>query len=256
MDEKKRKSKAAPILGAHDRVCEHLSFAAKEAFKRLRTNLMLKLPEGDQHCHIIGVTSAQPSEGKSTVALNLSYSLAELGKKVLLLDADMRRPSIHLKARIERTPGLADLLSDSNSITSAVRKYQSSKNDTSFDILPGGNIPPNPSELLNSRRMATLLETLRGAYDYIVIDLPPVGAVIDAVSVSKNTDGMIVVLRENHCPVGVFKDCVAQIQEANVAILGFVINGALEGSGKKYGYGSGYSSYKSYGGYYGSYYGS
>ena len=255
MDEKKKKSKAAPISGAHDRVCEHLTFAAKEAFKCLRTNLMLKLPEGDR-CHIVGVTSAQPSEGKSTVALNLSYSLAELGKKVLLIDADMRRPSIHLKARIERTPGLADLLGDSNSITSAIRNYKSSKNETVFDILPGGEIPPNPSELLNSRRMATLLETLRSAYDYIIIDLPPVGAVIDAVSVSRNTDGMIVVIRENHCPVGVFKDCVAQIQEANVAILGFVINGALEGSGKKYGYGSGYTSYKSYGGYYGNYYGS
>ncbi len=252
MDEKKRKSKAAPISGANDIVCEHLSFAAKEAFKRLRTNIMLKLPEGDQHCHIIGVTSAQPSEGKSTIALNLSYSLAELGRKVLLVDADMRRPSIHLKARIERTPGLADLLGDSNSITSAVRKYQSSKNETNFDILPGGNIPPNPSELLNSRRMATLLNTLRSAYDYIIIDLPPVGAVIDAVSVSRNTDGMIIVLRENNCPIGVFKDCVAQIQEANVPILGFVINGALEGSGKKYGYGSNYSSYSSYGSYYGS----
>ena len=96
--------------------------------------------------------------------------------------------------------------------------------------------------------MATLLETLRGAYDYIVVDLPPVGAVIDAVSVSRNTDGMIVVIRENNCPGGVFRDCVAQIQEANVPILGFVVNGALEGAGKKYGY----SSYKSYGGYYGS----
>ncbi|MBQ7693315.1 MAG: CpsD/CapB family tyrosine-protein kinase [Oscillospiraceae bacterium] len=259
MDEKKKKSKAAPIAGANDRVCEHLSFAAKEAFKRLRTNLMLKVPESDR-CHIVGVTSAQPSEGKSTIALNLSYSLAELGKKVLLLDADMRRPSIHLKARVERTPGLADLLGDSNSITACIRKYQSSKNETVFDILPGGNIPPNPSELLNSRRMATLLETLRSAYDFIIIDLPPVGAVIDAISVSKNTDGMIVVLRENHCPIGVFKDCVAQIQESNVPILGFVMNGALEGSGKKYGYGygygKGYGSYKSYSGYYGNYYGS
>lgn len=250
MDEKVKKTKAAPVASANDRVCEHLSFAAKEAFKRLRTNLMLKLPEGTGG-HIIGVTSAQPSEGKSTIALNLSYSLAELGKKVLLLDADMRRPSIHLKARVERTPGLADLLVDSNSISSSVRKYQSSKNETSFDIIPGGNIPPNPSELLNSRRMATLLETLSGAYDYIIIDLPPVGAVIDAVSVSRNTDGMIVVLRENNCPIGVFKDCVAQIQEANVPILGFVINGALEGSGKKYGYSS-YGGYNSYGSYYGS----
>ena len=251
--EDKRKSKAAPIAGANDRVCEHLSFAAKEAFKRLRTNVMLKFPEGDPECRIIGVTSAQPSEGKSTISLNLSYSLAELGKNVLLIDSDMRRPSIHLKARVEKEPGLADLLGSSNAIASSVRKYQSSKNETCFDIIPGGNIPPNPSELLTSKRMETLLKTLRSAYDYIILDLPPVGAVIDAISISKQTDGMIVVLRENNCPVGIFRDCVAQIQEANVPILGFVINGALEGAGKKYGYGSKYG-YSSYGSYYGSYY--
>ena len=218
-----RKEKAAPVSGANDRVCEHLSFAAKEAFKRLRTNVMLKFPEGDTECRIMGVTSAQPSEGKSTISLNLAYSLAELGKHVLLIDSDMRRPSIHLKARVEKTPGLADLLGNSNAIASSVRQYQSSKNDTVFDIIPGGNIPPNPSELLTSKRMETLLKT----------------------------DGMIVVLRENNCPIGVFKDCVSQIQEANVPILGFVINGALEGSGKKYGY---KSNYGSYGNYYGSYY--
>jgi capsular exopolysaccharide family len=254
MDEKK-KSKSQPIAGRGDRVCEHLSFAAKEAFKRLRTNVMLKLPEGDNSCHIIGVTSAQPSEGKSTISLNLAYSLAELGKHVLLLDADMRKPSIHLKARVERVPGLADLLTDSNSVAAAIRKYQSSKNSTVFDIICSGTTPSNPSELLNSKRMETLLEMLGTAYDFIIVDLPPIGAVIDAISVSKQTDGMIVVLRENHCPIGIFKDCVSQIQEAGVPILGFVINGALEGAGKKYGYGKNYGSYGNYGNY-GGYYGS
>lgn len=247
MDE--RKQTRAYHSGNGERICENLSFAAKEAFKRLRTNLILKFPEGDTSCHIIGVTSAQPSEGKSTIALNLSFSLAELGKRVLLIDADMRRPSIHIKAQIEKDPGLADLLESSNAIASSVRKYTSSKSDVSFDIIPGGNIPANPSELLTSKRMETLLKTLRTAYDFIVLDLPPVGAVTDAVSISKQTDGMIVALRENHCPIGLLKDCVAQIQEANVRILGFVINGAMEGAGKKYGYG------QSYGGYYGGYYG-
>lgn len=257
MDERKRsKSKAAPIAGAGDRICEQLSFAAKESFKRLRTNLLLKFPESSG-CHIVGITSAQPGEGKSTIALNLSYSIAELGKRVLLLDADMRRPSIHVKAKLEKTPGLADLLVDSNAINSTIQRYHSSKNDTSFDIIPGGTTPSNPSELLNSRRMETLLDTLRSAYDFIVIDLPPVGAVIDAISVSKHTDGMVVVLREGNCPIGIFKDCVSQIQEASVPILGFVMNGALEGAGKKYGYGSGgyYGKYYgSYGKYYGNYY--
>ncbi len=241
MDEKKRKirssSESSSGSSGHQlKVCENLSFAAKEAFKRLRTNVLNKFPEAESSCRIIGVTSAQPSEGKSTIALNLAYSIAELGKKVLLVDADMRRPSIHVKANVVRTPGLSDLLGSSNSISASIREYKSSKNETSFDIIPGGNIPSNPSELLTSRRMETLLQTLRTAYDVIVVDLPPVGAVIDAVSVSKQTDGMLVVIRENNCPRGVFNDCVSQLQEANVRILGFVINGALEGAGKKYQY--------------------
>ena len=248
MDEKRR-SRRSDVKN-----CENLSFAAKEAFKRLRTNLLLTFPDNDAFCPIIGVTSAQPAEGKSTVALNLAYSLAELEKNVLLLDSDMRRPSIHVKANIERTPGLADLLSTSNTIASSVHKYQSSTSATSFDILPGGEVPPNPSELLTSKRMETLLKTLKTAYDFIILDLPPIGAVIDAVSVSKKTDGMLVVMRENHCPIGILKDCVTQIQDAGVPILGFVVNGALEGAGKKYGYGYGYGYGKGYGSYYGSYY--
>ena len=240
MDEKKKsrsqKSQSVDSSSSQIRVCENLSFAAKEAFKRLRTNVLNKFPEGDNDCKIIGVTSAQPSEGKSTIALNIAYSMAELGRKVLLIDADMRRPSIHLKASVVRVPGLSDLLGGSNAITASIRTYQSSKNETKFDIIPGGEIPANPSELLTSKRMQSLLQTLTTAYEIIVIDLPPVGAVIDAVSVSKLTDGMLVVLRENSCPRGVFNDCVSQLQEANARILGFVINGALEGAGKKYQY--------------------
>ena len=240
MDEKMKsrsqKSQSGDSSSSQIRVCENLSFAAKEAFKRLRTNVLNKFPEGDNSCKIIGITSAQPSEGKSTIALNIAYSMAELGRKVLLIDADMRRPSIHLKSGVVRVPGLSDLLGGSNAITACIRTYQSSKNETKFDIIPGDEIPANPSELLTSKRMQSLLQTLTTAYEIIVIDLPPVGAVIDAVSVSKLTDGMLVVLRENSCPRGVFNDCVSQLQEANARILGFVINGALEGAGKKYQY--------------------
>lgn len=217
-------------------ICENLSFAAKEAFKRLRTNVTMAFPEDGLDCKIIGVTSGQPSEGKSTVSLNLSYSLAELGKKVLLLDADMRRPSIHIKVGADKTPGLSNLLGTSNAIAATIRRYKSTKDATTFDIIPGGDVIQNPSELLGTKRMDTLLHTLASAYDYIVIDLPPVGAVIDAVTVSKKTDGMLIVIRENNCPRGVLSDCIDQLKRADVNILGFVVNGALEGAGKKYQY--------------------
>lgn len=237
MDEKK--TTVEKPHKSQERVCENLSFAAKEAFKRLRTNVVMSFDESEEKCRVIGVTSAQPSEGKSTVSLNLAYSLSELGKRVLLVDADLRRPSINVKLRIRHTPGLSNLLDDMNSITSAIQRYTSSTSDASFDIITSGDIPKNPSELLNSQRMEKLLSIVSKAYDYLIIDLPPVGAVIDAVLLTKQADGMIVVMRENNCPRGVLRDCVEQLKFANVNILGFVVNGAIEGAGKNYKY-SGY----------------
>ena len=228
------------------RYCEDLSFAAKEAFKRLRTNMIVSLPEGKDGCRTVGITSAQPSDGKSTIAINLAFSLAELEKKVLLIDADMRRSSIHEKAEVEKTPGLCELLSGSNAVAPSIKKYTGKHTGVSFDIIPGGEVARNPSELLNSKRMSSLLEKLSTYYDFIVIDLPPIGAVVDAVAVSSGLDGMIVVIRENTCPRGLLAECMSQLDYANVNILGFVVNGALEGSGKKYQYGKYNNYYNSY----------
>ena len=133
MDEKKEnlapqteaKTKQKKVKsGTYD--CEKLSFAAKEAFKRLRTNLVMSFPEEEGKSRVVGITSAQPSEGKSTVSLNLAYSLAELGKKVLLVDADMRRPSLHVKLGISQAPGLSDLMGRVNEISLALKKYSNS----------------------------------------------------------------------------------------------------------------------------------
>lgn len=232
------------------RVCEDLSFAAKEAFKRLRTNMIMSSPHDEGKCFMVGVTSAQPSDGKSTVAINLAWSIAELDKKVLLVDADMRRSSIHEKAGVEKSPGLSELLSGSDSISASLKKYTGKNTDVSFDIIPGGETARNPSELLNSRRMNSLLQKLASVYDYIVLDLPPIGAVVDAVSVSSAIDGMLVVIRENACPRGLLQDCMTQLEYAGVNVLGFVVNGALEGSSKKYQYGK----YGKYNDYYNNYY--
>ena len=230
-------------------VCENLSFAAREAFKRLRTNLSISFPEEEDACRMIGVTSAQPSDGKSTISVNLAYSLAELGKKVLLIDADMRRSSLHEKLDLEKEPGLSELLRNSNDIHASLKQYRGTK-ETTFDILTAGSVPGNPSELLNSKRMGTLLSTLSKSYSYIVVDLPPIGAVIDAVSLAGQLDGMLVVVRENTCPRGLLDECMQQLNYADVKVLGFVVNGAMEGSGKKYQYGKygkyGYDSYGYY----------
>jgi len=226
--------------------CENLSFAAKEAYKKLRVNLMITLSDEDKG-HIIGITSAQPSEGKSLTALNIAYSIAEAGKKVLLVDGDMRRPSIHTKVGIELSPGLANLLTDTNNVGAVVRKYEVGQENLQLYLITGGDTPKNPSELLNSNRMSKLLAALRDVYDYIILDLPPIGAVIDAVSVAKNADGMLVVVRENNCPKQMLVNCVEQLKFAKINILGFVVNGSTEGAGKKYGYSKyGYNNYGYY----------
>ncbi len=218
-------------------ICEYMSYSGREAFKRLRANTMIALPEKkEKKGSVIGVTSAQVSEGKSTTSINLAYSLAELGSKVILVDCDMRRPAIHANVGASQTPGLSDVLLGKVNLTEAVITYKSTANNTYFDIIPGGEIPENPSEMLNSNRFQKLIDVVASAYDYVILDLPPVGPVIDAVMVTRCTDGLLVVIRENHCPRFVLDDCMQQLNYAKANILGFVLNGCVEGAGKRYQY--------------------
>lgn len=225
----------------NNKVCELLPYSGREAFKRLRTNVLIALEgAGKKRCKIVGVTSAQPSEGKSSVSVNLAYSLAELGKSVLLLDCDMRRPAIHEVVSTSLTPGLSDVLLGNANLNETVVQYKSTTDGTSFLLIPGGEIPNHPSELLNSDRFQKLLEALSASFDVVILDLPPVNAVVDAVNVSKHVDGMLVVIREDHCPRYVLADCMDQLRFAKTNILGFVMNGCVEGAGKRYQYSNQY----------------
>ena len=168
-----------------------VSFAGTEAYKLLRTNLMFALPTGKK-CQMIGVTSSMRGEGKSTTALNLAYTIAQNGEKVLLVDADMRLPSIHQKLGIENGKGLSNILAGMTSLESVLLKPEGDRN---FSLILAGDIPPNPSELLNSRNMDKYLEMWAYYFDYIIFDFPPVGVVTDALVMSEKLDGMIVKLR-------------------------------------------------------------
>ena len=219
------------------KICEYLTYSGKEAFKRLRTNVLISLGNNEgKKCRIIGVTSAQPSEGKSTVSVNLAYTLAELGKSVLIIDGDMRRPAVHDIVGASLVPGVSDILTGKVSLNDTVIHYNSTADSTSFDMIPGGEISDHPAELINSSRFQKLLDVVSTVFDYVVLDLPPVNAVIDAVNVSKYVDGMIVVVREDHCPRYVLMECIEQLQYAKTHILGFVMNGCIEGAGKHYQY--------------------
>ena len=195
-----------------------LDFAASEQYKLLRTNLQFALADAaDQRCCVIGITSAMRGEGKSTTSINLSYTLAEAGKKVLLVDGDLRLPSIAKKMDISNTPGLSNLLLDFDLDKFSV--YKSNQFDNWY-ILPSGDIPPNPSELLGSARMAKLIDRLKDKFDYIIIDLPPVNLVSDALVISPFINGIVLVIRENYTERRELRDCVRQIELSNVKILG------------------------------------
>lgn len=204
---------------------ENLEFTGKEQYKLLRTNLSFTLP-ADQKCPIIGMTSSNRGEGKSTTSINLSYVLAESGKRVLLIDADLRVPSIAKKMEIESTPGLTNLLMGQDAQDLSIFR---SKILNNWYILPSGELPPNPSELLGSRRMAALLEALSEKFDYIIIDLPPVNLVSDALAISKLITGMIVVVREDYTEKKDLEQCYRQLQLTNVKVLGCVMNSAKVG---------------------------
>lgn len=231
--------------------CENLSFAAKEAFKRLRTNLQFCFPD-QEGCGVVGITSSHPAEGKSLTSINLCYSLAQLNKKVLLIDADMRRSSVADKLGLKARPGMSNLLMELNNTSGVLQEYVPKDESYGFYFLAAGDVPPNPSELLHSARMSRLIAGLRSRFDYIVMDLPPVGAVSDAQTVSGLVDGMLVVVRQNHTTKPLLDECVKQLKLTNTRILGFVINGAVEGASKSYSYGKygKYGNYKAYDSYY------
>lgn len=209
-----------------------MSFASHEAFKRLRTNTLLVLAQNDS-CKVVGITSAQPGEGKSTCTINLAYSFSELGKKVLLIDADLHRPSIEEKLVLTGEIGFGDLLTSANEISSAIVPYINNTGDACFDVI-SSKPAENTSELLSSPRFSALLEALSKVYDFIFIDLPPIDAVIDAVIVGRHTDGIIIVARENETSKKQFDNCIKQLGLAGIKILGLVFNGSLEGADKKY----------------------
>lgn len=246
--EKKKKGTAQEnkeIFGAE------ISFAAKEAYKLLRTNLMFALSgSSDDRGHIVGVTSSLRGEGKSTTTLNLASVLAEQGKKVVVVEGDLRLPSLKNKLDVKTQAGLSHVLITREHPGAYLRKYQVSTVDEkpiAFDMLLAGEIPPNPSELLGSRRMEEVLNILASEFDFVILDLPPVTAVSDALVATKLVDGVVLVVRNDYADTGSLNEAIRQIRLVDGKILGFVFTCATGGSGsyrKKYKYHQYYADYR------------
>lgn len=194
------------------------NFAVQEAYKSLRTNVRFSLRTNG--CKRISITSAGAGEGKSITLLNLAISVAEDGQKVLLIDADMRRPAIARLLVEKAAPGLSNVLCGLSTEEEAIHKdvYPN------LDVMFAGEVPPNPSELLGSDRMEQLIQTLSEKYDYIFVDTPPVNVVSDACIVTNLLDGVLLLVRHNSTRKDDVKRAVANLELTGIKPLGFVLN--------------------------------
>lgn len=206
-------------------VGDGISFAASEAYKLLRTKLQFSFADG-QSCHIIGVSSAMAGEGKSLSSCNLACSLSQLDKRVLLVDCDMRRPSLNSKLSIKKVPGLSNYLTGQVQLNDVLQEYVSG--ECKFSVIAAGRNPPNPIELLSSVGMKTAMQIFRENFDYIILDLPPVGEVSDALVAATLVDGILLVVRQNYCNSHSLRGSVEQFDFVGGRVLGLVLNCAEE----------------------------
>ena len=206
------------------------AFAVQESYRVLRTNVMFSLP-GDG-CKCVGVTSPAPGDGKSTTAANLAIALSQIGKKVILIDCDMRLPTVATTFGIPAAPGLSDFLVGQAKIEDAVRRSSL----YGISILPSGNLPPDATGLLEDKQLDSLFSALKKIFDYIIVDLPPVNTVPDAMILSKYMDGFLIAVREQKTKHREIDQMLRQIHLADVRVLGFVNTGAAIKSGGYYYY--------------------
>ena len=216
---KKNGSKSKVFNPGKMLLTENSSFSVQESFKTLRTNVTFSLPGQKNRC--IGVVSANRGEGKSTVSVNLAISLAQIDKKVVIVDCDMRIPTVAAKLGMENRPGLSDFLADEDG--SSQLPVISNK-DFNIDVIPAGTIPPDPTKLIESPQMKDLIKALKVVYDYVIVDFPPVTVVSDAAILSSVIDGYLIVALHDSTGTSQMDETIRQLNFAKANVLGFVYN--------------------------------
>lgn len=225
---KKRKQKTNSLL-----IDNEMPFAVQEAYKLLRTNIMFSIAE--EKCKTIVVTSSVQGEGKSVTSINLAYALAKNNMKVLLIDCDLRLPTIAQKMNLPNKPGLTNFLYSGVDINRVIQKIEKD----GLYVIPAGDTPPNPSESLGSVGMKKLLEVVEKVFDYIILDTPPVCTVTDASILAKRASGVVLVVRQGVATFESVDSALAQLKISDANVLGTVITGTIadKKAYKKYGYG-------------------
>jgi capsular exopolysaccharide synthesis family protein len=208
-----------------------------EAIRVFRTSIQLS--STSRESRVIAVTSCQPGEGKSTLSMNLAAALAQGGKKVILVDTDMRRPSVYWRLGLSDKKGLSEFLTGLESLSEVTQKH---KTLTTLDAITSGMCPPLPADLLASDQMKQFVQHLREEYDYVIFDTPPVLSVTDPLIVATLADGLVLVIRQGYCTRAMLLRATEVFRDVEVKVYGFVLNGVDASLPEYYGY-LGYYSY-------------
>ncbi|MDO4363091.1 MAG: CpsD/CapB family tyrosine-protein kinase [Clostridia bacterium] len=204
-------------------------FAVKEAYNSIRTNLLFT--QQGEKCPIFVVTSPTANNGKTINSANLAINFAQMGKKTLIIDADMRNPSLHKLFSLSSRNGLSEILAGlTDNITVTKTDFEN------LSILTSGKIPPNPTELLSSPRMDKLLDFVKEHYDCVFVDTPPINIVTDATVFAQKATGYILIVKTDTTNVPELKTSVTTLQSINANILGFIINDTNSEKKKYYSY--------------------
>lgn len=207
------------------------SFSAREAFNTLRTNILYAL--SPVQGKIVAVTSSNMSEGKSTISVNLAITMAQTSAKVLLIDADLRKPTVHKKLKLHNSSGLSKFIVGFESLSDSLKRDVL----PNLDVMTSGPIPPNPSELLGSQNMQVFLNKINDYYDYIVIDTPPVNVVTDMAVLAKYVSGVLIVAKYGSSTIDDVRKTCESLKMVNANVLGMVVSNI---DAKKYTYGTTY----------------
>ena len=215
---KSKKKKTTDVRrGARPRLNARSPFAIKEAYNSVRTKLIFT-GKGEK-CPVFVVTSPLASDGKTTNAVSLAVSFATAKQRVLLIDADMRKPSVHRYFGVECANGLSELLAG------LTKEINLRRTDTeNLSVLTAGQIPPNPAELLGSKQLDVLLDYVRKYFDYVIVDTPPVNLVTDAAVLAEKVTGYVIVVQSGKTRLRDISFAVSALREVNATIVGLLLN--------------------------------
>ncbi len=211
------KKRSAQNRGPKPRLNSNSPFSIKEAYNSIRTKLIFT-GKGEK-CPVFAVTSSMSSDGKTTNAVSLAVAFAMAQQRVLLIDADMRKPSVHRYFGLECRNGLSEILAG---LTTEIKLRETTV--PNLNILTAGQVPPNPAELLGSKQMDTLLTHVRQYFDYVIIDTPPVNIVTDAAVLAEKVTGFVLITQSGKNHIHDVSDAIHHLREMNGNVVGIILN--------------------------------